>query len=225
MAVVPSLLLIQLFLRLDRARPEPKGAVLRAFMLGIVSTVPAFLLEFSTDLFLRPWFINPIAFAVVEAFIVAALCEEWIKLMVVRRFIYRSSRFDEVMDGIIYTVAAGLGFAAMENVIFVASGGMTVALLRAFTAVPLHTICSALLGYSIGKARFAATRGAEDRYILGGLMTAVLIHGLYDFLLFVVPYWGVVPGLLIFPLMLAAALAVVHRVRQARLEDRMAGRI
>ena len=224
MAVVPSILLVLYFMNADRARPEPRGEVARAFLLGIVATLPALLLELAADAFLRPWFINPVYFALIEAFVVAALCEEWVKLLVVRRFIYRRVEFNEVMDGIVYTVAAGLGFACMENILFVASGGMTVALTRAFTAVPLHAVCSALLGYSIGRAHFAVTAADEERFLRGGLMLAVLVHGLYDFLLFVVPYWGPRTALGIFPLMLAAGIAVRQRIAWALREDRRAGR-
>jgi len=224
MAVVPSILLVLYFMNADRARTEPRGEVARAFLLGIVATLPALLLELAADAFLRPWFVNPVYFALIEAFVVAALCEEWVKLLVVRRFIYRRAEFNEVMDGIVYTVAAGLGFACMENILFVASGGMTVALTRAFTAVPLHAVCSALLGYSIGRAHFAATAAEEERLLRGGLMLAVLVHGLYDFLLFVVPYWGPSTALGIFPLMLAAGIAVRRRIGWALREDRQAGR-
>lgn len=224
MAVVPSVVLVFYFIHLDRARPEPRGEVLRAFLLGVLSTLPAIVLELITDAFLRPWFINPVRFALVEAFVVAALCEEGIKLVVVRQFIYRRSHFDEVMDGILYTVAAGLGFACLENILYVASGGMAVALTRAFTAVPLHTICSALLGYAIGVAHFADTAEREEALIARGLFLAVLIHGGYDFLLFVVPYWGSSMALGVIPLLIGSAYMVKRRIRAARLLDRRAGR-
>ena len=224
MAVVPSVLLVLYFMRLDRARPEPKGEVIRAFVLGIFSTVPAVALELAADAFIAPWFVDPVAFALIQAFVVAALCEEWIKLVVVRRFIYRRAQFDEVMDGIVYTVAAGLGFACLENILYVASGGMAVALTRAVTAVPLHAVCSALLGYGLGKAHFAVTAAEEERQINAGFLQAVGVHGGYDFLLFVVPYWGGWVALGVVPLLAAAALMVRKQVALAQHEDRRAGR-
>lgn len=224
MAVIPSLAILGYFMHLDRARPEPRGEIVRAFLLGVLSTIPALVLEIATDAFLRPWFLNPLYFALVEAFVVAALCEETIKLLVVRRFIYRRSHFDEVMDGILYTVAAGLGFACLENILYVAAGGMAVAVTRAFTAVPLHTVCSALLGYAVGMAHFADTAEREDALIFRGLFLAVLIHGVYDFLLFVVPFWGAGAALGVIPLLIGAAFMVARRVRAARLLDRRAGR-
>ena len=219
MAVLPAVALVIFFMHLDRARPEPKGEVLRAFFLGVLSTLPAILLEFFAEAFIRPWIINPLIYAFAEAFLVAALCEEWIKLFVVRYFIYKRADFDEVMDGIIYTVAAGLGFACLENVLYVASGGMAVALTRAFTAVPLHTVCSALLGYAIGAARFAPTAAQEERLIAGGLILAILIHGTYDFLLFAVPVWGGISALGVIPLLVGSAFMVRTRIRRALRQD------
>jgi RsiW-degrading membrane proteinase PrsW (M82 family) len=224
MAIIPSLVLVFLFMRFDRRRPEPKGEIMRAFMLGVFSTFPVLILEVLVDTFFSPWFINPLYLAILEAFIVAALCEEGIKLMVVRYFLYRRSHFNEVMDGIVYTVAAGLGFACLENIIYVASGGIAVALTRAFTAVPLHAVCSALLGYALGVARFAPTAAEEQRLIAGGLFLAVFIHGTYNFLLFMVPFWGGLSALGVFPLLFIAARMVRERLRRAELADRNQGR-
>ncbi|WP_319560244.1 PrsW family glutamic-type intramembrane protease [Marispirochaeta sp.] len=220
MAIVPSLVLVALFMRFDRSRPEPKGEILRAFMLGVFATFPALVLELIADNFFSPWFSNPFYLAILEAFVIAALSEEWIKLMVVRYFLYRRSHFDEVMDGIVYTVAAGLGFACLENIIYVASGGITVALTRAFTAVPLHAVCSALLGYALGMARFAPTADEEQRLITGGLFLAVFIHGIYNFLLFMVPLWGAFSALGVFPVLIIAARMVRDRLRRAQMLDR-----
>ncbi|ORC36866.1 hypothetical protein B4O97_04370 [Marispirochaeta aestuarii] len=223
MAIIPSLVLVLLFMRFDRRRPEPRGEILRAFVLGVFSTIPVLVLEILVDAFFSPWFTNPLYLAVLEAFVVAALCEEGIKLMVVRYFLYRRAHFNEVMDGILYTVAAGLGFACLENIIYVASGGITVALTRAFTAVPLHAVCSALLGYALGMARFAPTADEEQRLISGGLFLAVFIHGTYNFLLFMVPFWGALSALTVFPLLFIAVRMVRERLRRAEIADRKRG--
>ncbi len=219
MAVLPSVVLLVYFVRLDKARPEPRGEVVRAFFLGVFSTLPAVILEFLTETFLRPWIISPLVYAMAEAFFVAALCEEGTKLFIVRSFIYKRKDFDEAMDGIVYTVAAGLGFACMENVLYVASGGMTVALVRAFTAVPLHTICSVLLGYSVGMARFVPTAAEEQSLMFRGLVAAVLMHGAYDFFLFASPVLGGLSTAAVFPLLFAGIFMVRKRVHLALAYD------
>ena len=91
----------------------------------------------------------------------------------------RNRAFDEPMDGIVYGVVASLGFATLENILFVFNGGMSVAVSRAFTAVPLHAFVGAIMGYYVGQA----WRHPEERrrYILQGYGIAVLLHMLYDF--------------------------------------------
>ena len=84
----------------------------------------------------------------------------------------RNRAFDEPMDGIVYGVVASLGFATLENILFVFNGGMSVAVSRAFTAVPLHAFVGAIMGYYVGQA----WRHPEERrrFILQGYGIAVL---------------------------------------------------
>jgi RsiW-degrading membrane proteinase PrsW (M82 family) len=74
-----------------------------------------------------------------------------------------------------------MGFAMVENLIYVFQGGLEVALIRAFTAVPAHATFGILMGYFMGKAKFNGKRIADN---LIGLALAVLFHGTYDFFLF-----------------------------------------
>jgi len=224
MAVAPALLLLRYYYRQDKQRPEPKGLVFKIFLLGILSTVPAILLELFLDSFRR--FLSPstVLYALFKAFVVAALCEEGIKLLVVRRFAYRNAAFDEVMDGVVYMVVASLGFACMENILYVMGGGVGGAVVRAFTAVPLHALASGTMGYFVGEARFASSRGEERALTLRGLFWAVLIHGLYDFLLFTIPSLGPLPTLGLIPLMVGSFLALRAKIRAALAEDKRSGR-
>jgi RsiW-degrading membrane proteinase PrsW (M82 family) len=75
-----------------------------------------------------------------------------------------------------------MGFAATENIFYVLEGGYQTALLRAFTAVPAHATFGVLMGYFMGKAKFA-----KNRIILNlfGLFLAIVFHGTYDFFLFI----------------------------------------
>ena len=149
----------------------------------------------------------------------AGLVEEYLKLTVVRLTAYRAPAFDEVMDGVVYTVVAGLGFACLENVLYVLGGSLGTALVRAFTAVPLHAVASGLMGYSLGRARFAASKSAEGALIARGLFTAVGVHGLYDFLLFASPHGGPGASLLVVPLIVVGFLALRGRMRAALAAD------
>ncbi|MBN1835440.1 MAG: PrsW family intramembrane metalloprotease [Spirochaetales bacterium] len=224
LAAAPALLLVRYYYRQDRSRPEPKGLVLRVFVFGVLSAFLAIPLELLVDVFQGLFRAHPILYAAFKAFAVAALVEEYLKLTVVRLSAYRSPYFDEVMDGVVYTVVASLGFACMENILYVMGGTLFTALARAFTAVPLHATASGLMGYYVGRSKFALDPGAERRLQNQGLRIAILIHGTYNFLLFMGPQWGPVSTLGIVPLMVMAFLLLRRRIRAATAEDRAAGR-
>src|SRR5437588_402293 len=84
---------------------------------------------------------------------------EALKLAVVLGFPFRYSAFDEVLDGVVYTVAASLGFGLLENLAYSATDVAT-GLARALTAVPMHAIAAGVMGYFVGRARFVSDSGA-----------------------------------------------------------------
>jgi RsiW-degrading membrane proteinase PrsW (M82 family) len=225
MAVAPALFLVWYFYRQDKKKPEPMGLVLKVFLLGIVLTLPAIFLERLASSLEGPLAWSPVLVAGFHAFIVAAGCEELLKLFLVLRIPYRNSHFDEVMDGIVYAIVASLGFACMENILYVLSSGWEVAVLRAFTAIPLHAVSSGMMGYYIGRARFARDDRVERTFIMKGLLIAVLIHGTYDFLLFSTVFLPVFIGLGIFPLLIWAFIVLKKKIGTAVSEDVEAGRM
>jgi RsiW-degrading membrane proteinase PrsW (M82 family) len=224
LAVIPALLLVRYYYRQDRARPEPKGLVVKVFLFGLLSALVAIPLELLVGQLQRAFDPRSIAYPLFKAFVLAGLVEEYLKLTVVRLTAYRTPAFDEVMDGVVYTVVAGLGFACLENVLYVLGGSLGTALVRAFTAVPLHAVSSGLMGYSLGRARFASSPGAAKALVTLGLLTAVGIHGLYDFLLFVSPLWGAWTSLLVVPLVVVGFLALRGRIRAALAADQKRAR-
>jgi RsiW-degrading membrane proteinase PrsW (M82 family) len=147
------------------------------------------------------------------------LCEEYIKFRIIKKYIYHHPQFNEIMDGIIYTVVASLGFACMENVLYVLKSSWHTALARGFTAVPMHAVCSGMMGYYIGLARFSCDKNKEKRLLNQGLWTAILLHGLYDFLLFISPIWGSVFSLLAIILILVVYLLLKEKIHMARRWD------
>ena len=225
MAVAPALILVVYYYRQDRRKPEPKGLIVKIFLLGILSIIPAILLELAVSTLedLVSWW--RLLYYLFQAFVVAAVCEELIKLWVVKVVAYNNIHFDEVMDGVVYTVVASLGFACMENILYVLDRGWTVALVRAFTAVPMHALCSGMMGYYIGKAKFASEKVEESILIKRGFWIAVGIHGLYDFLLFSVPLFGIVIAFGVIPLLIVTFIVLRKKIKAAISEDRQAGRI
>jgi RsiW-degrading membrane proteinase PrsW (M82 family) len=224
MAAAPALLILVYILRQDRARPEPKGLVLTVFLLGLAGIVPAVIVEMLLDSLTSAFAFSPLLVALFRAFVVAAFCEEGLKFLIVTRTVYRKPAFDEVMDGIVYAVVASLGFACMENILYVLDSGPLTALTRAFTAVPMHALAAGIMGYYLGKAKFAPSPAREHEYQVRGLSWAVFVHGSYNFLLFSVPFWGSLPALALFPLLAGSYLALRKSIRAALAADRSGDR-
>lgn len=212
LAAVPSIVLVVYFYRRDSRKPEPVTLIWRTFLIGFLSVIPAGVAEQLTDTVLVPY---GAPYAVyVRSFVVAGLIEELSKFLVVRLFIYRRGEFDEVTDGIVYTVTAGLGFAFFENILY-SAGPTSVILLRGVTAVPLHAVTAGLLGYFIGRSRFL------PRPVFGrGILLATGVHGLYDLLLFS----QTLVAFLVIPLIIVSYLFLGALWRKAVTLDREAGR-
>lgn len=178
-AVVPSLALLWHFYSKDKY-PEPPGVVCITFGLGVLSIIPAVLVALPMLLLLREvGFENPYLAGLSDAFLLAAVPEETFKLAVLLLYSARRSAFDEPMDGLVYGVTASLGFATLENVLYVLDGGLGVAVARALTAVPGHAMLGAIMGYYVGQARFAPQQ--RRSLLLKAWAVPVLLHGLYDF--------------------------------------------
>jgi RsiW-degrading membrane proteinase PrsW (M82 family) len=225
LAAAPALLLLRYYYRQDRARPEPKGLVFRVFLAGVLVTlfaIPLELLVGSFEGFFSPY---PLLYAAFRAFVVAALVEEFLKRGVVLVVAFRHPSFDETVDGVVYAVVASLGFACLENIMYVMGGTLATALVRAVTAVPLHATASGMMGYFIGQARFARSPVQQRALLRRGLTVAVLIHGLYNFLLFAAPVLGPLPILGIVPLLLGSFFVLRGRIRLAIADDQRRGRV
>ncbi|MBL9025940.1 MAG: PrsW family intramembrane metalloprotease [Myxococcales bacterium] len=178
-AILPALGLLFLFKKWDEKRPEPPGMIRNAVIFGALSCIPAAIIELVLMAVLGEAVVNAQG-GLVNGVVVAAMTEEALKLSVVMLFFYRRQEFNETMDGILYTAAASLGFALLENVLY-AGGNLVVGLARAISAVPLHATASGLMGYFVGVAKM---RGGAFSRISLGYFVAVLIHGVYDWAVF-----------------------------------------
>ncbi len=175
-AIVPSLLLLLYFYKKNIIKKEHPGLIWKTFAFGLIAVVPALAIEIIGGLFVEK--IYGIFSVLVEAFIITALVEEVLKFLVIRIYLWNRSDFKKITDGIVYTIAASLGFAMLEN-LFYSFGSTLLLILRGLTAVPLHAISAGIMGYYIGLAK---SKGS--RKIGKGILYAVLFHGTYDFFLF-----------------------------------------
>lgn len=176
-AVAPGLAIAIYVYWQDKFEREPGKLMIKAFLLGIVSVVPAILLE-------RYW--SSLGFAPTSifretaffAFVVVGLSEELSKFALLRYFLYKKKAFNEPFDGITYAVMVSMGFATLENVLYVIDGGFKVAILRAMFAVPAHATFGVIMGYFVGLARFRTSHGTS--FLIMGLVGATFFHGLYN---------------------------------------------
>lgn len=176
-AIVPSALLVWYFHARD-VYPEPPRVLWTTFGIGVLSVIPVLAIGLPLQS-VTSSIADPVTASLLSALFVAAVLEELAKLSVLVGYNMRHKAFDEPMDGIVYGVVASLGFATLENVLFVFEGGLSVALSRAFSAVPLHAFVGAIMGYYVGQAYFKPE--SRLRLILTGYGIAVLLHALYDF--------------------------------------------
>ncbi|GGG50454.1 PrsW family intramembrane metalloprotease [Bizionia arctica] len=182
-AIAPIFAIILYIYCKDQYEKEPRRLLLYNFLLGaIVSILITTILYLGTDIYFPLNDEFSITQQFFKAFLVVAVIEEFSKYIIVRYFAQPNKEFNEPFDGIMYAVMVSMGFAATENIMYVLEGGYQVAFLRAFTAIPAHATFAILMGFFMGKAKFAKNR---SKYNLLGLFLAVLFHGAYDFFLFI----------------------------------------
>ena len=151
-----------------------------------------------------------------SAFLVVSLSEEILKLLAVLIAGPSLSKYPRVSAGLIYGISAGLGFAAIENIVYVQNGGASTAILRAVTAVPCHALSSAIVGTALGSYHRSHSRLRAWNAILLNLAVAVILHGLYDGIIFA----GGKFRAAVVPLLALEALLVHFVLRRARQRDR-----
>jgi RsiW-degrading membrane proteinase PrsW (M82 family) len=179
LAVAPCLA-IALFVSVrDKYEKESLRSLAKLFGLGVLATVPVGILQ---AVVYRTGIAEGESFASVgtRAFFLAGTIEEGAKFSVFLLAIYRAPEFNEPFDGIVYAVMVSMGFATAENILYVVEGGYEVGLLRMFTAVPAHATFGVVMGYFLGRSKFSPRR---PLLMLSGLLSAVALHGTYDFCL------------------------------------------
>ncbi|WP_228851663.1 PrsW family intramembrane metalloprotease [Aegicerativicinus sediminis] len=213
LAIAPvSIIMIFIYI-MDLYEKEPLRLILSHFTLGALVSV-----MISTIMYLIfDWFVplpndESIIQLLVKAFVVVGFTEEFSKYIIVRFYSQRKFEFNEPYDGIMYAVLVSMGFAATENILYVLQGGMEVAIIRAFTAVPAHAIFAIMMGYFMGKAKFSKHRVFNN---LLGLSLAIIFHGAYDFFLFI----DFIPGFWIGAIV-SLVIGIILSVRAIRKHQR-----
>ena len=175
-AIFPPLLIAYYVYQKDKYEKEPKSLIIKSFLFGCVGVIPALFLE----IFAKEMFTSLFLYV----FFGIALVEEGVKYFFLKKYLFKKADFNEPMDGIVYGVMISLGFATVENIAYVLNNEgqeINVALMRMFTAIPLHAACGIILGYFVGLAKFSDNKNI---LLYKGLFLATLVHGLYNYFIF-----------------------------------------
>ncbi len=214
LAIAPGVFLVIYFYLLDKYEPEPIKKIIITFFLGFLAAFVAIIIELILeDILLNS--VSGLLLHLLKAFVVAGFVEEFSKYLMVISGPYKSRHFNEIMDGIIYTVVVSLGFATLENIFYVLKGGFSVGILRAFLSVPAHAFFSSIMGFFIGKAKFTRSKTKRNFYFIIALFIASLFHGLYDFILFI----KLLYGLAIIPLLIILYFILKKQVLIAQIDS------
>ena len=184
-AFAPGVFWLWYFARKSLYRPGPRRLLVLTFLLGMVATIPAGILN---GVFVDEAVASEearLASVAMAMLLVVGPVEETAKFLAVRLFAYRSLYFDEPTDGLLYAAAASLGFASLENLIYVLEFGPGVMILRAPLSTLAHVIFASVWGYRLG----LRTQGEDRRRgtLLVAILAAAIVHGIFNVALFAVP--------------------------------------
>jgi len=185
----------------DKYEREPIRMLIFSLLAGALIVIP--ILIFENLISIPGEWMEGLPAAAWKAFAVAAFTEELFKYLALFLLVWKSREFNDKYDGIVYGTFISLGFAAVENILYVFSEGLVTGLVRAFTAVPAHAIFGITMGFYFGMARFYPKKRRDLKLL--AFLIPFLMHGFYNFILMtgIDWLWIVFAGFLIFLYVLA----------------------
>jgi RsiW-degrading membrane proteinase PrsW (M82 family) len=180
-AILPSVLLLAYIYKTD-PYPEPTKLLVKSFIYGIATVFPAIIVEggIQAILFGGEDASHSLIEAATNAFLVAALPEEGLKLLALWLLLRKNPFFDEHIDGIVYAIYVSLGFATIENITYLFGNiddWMSVGVTRALLAVPGHFAFGVLMGFFYSLYYFVE-RSRRNKMMI--FVAPFLAHGIYD---------------------------------------------
>lgn len=202
----PGVALLTYFYLKDRYQPEPLRDVLRLFALGFLALFPTLVIQRGLVLAMSDhdiWF----------AFFVSGAVEEFVKWFILYFTVFQQLELAEPYDAIVYAVAVSLGFATLENMIYIWSetASFGTMLLRGLLPVSGHALFGVIMGYYMAKAKFGTSVRAR-MYLLIALILPILWHGSFNFILLSIETWGIIIGLFMICLWLSGLYKVKKSV-------------
>lgn len=177
---------------------EPRKLLIKLFLYGILSVIMTLVLSGILEL-IFPFFsiendsnLNILSL-IIYVFVGVALIEELSKWILVYNSTYNHMEFNHAYDAIVYATFVSLGFACIENILYVMDGGIQTALVRSISAVPGHVSFGIFMGYFIALAKIADSNNnvsiSKKNKILS-LVVPIVLHGVYDYLIYATAFYG-----------------------------------
>ncbi len=187
-ALVPVILLL-LFIYKKDPHPESSKLLWKIFGFGCLTSIPVVICELLYENFLKVPDTGDAKMLLLNTFLGVGLIEEFFKWLVVWWLCYRNKAFDETYDAIVYAAFSSLGFACVENVLFVLVNGAGVGIMRALTTVPGHLCLGVIMGYFFGRARKNKADGKSSAiFIILSLVVSAVLHTFFDYYIFMAEY-------------------------------------
>lgn len=198
-ALLPIAILGYYIYHKDKKSPEPTGQLVKAFLFGVLSVPLSFCISIPLGIIgLYQVEATSILGSISTAFFGAAIPEEIAKFCMLWLLLRKNRYFDEKMDGIVYAVCISLGFAALENIMYLFSNEesfLSVGIARALFAVPGHFCFGILMGYYYSLAKFYPKTSTKNKALI--LVAPIIVHGLYDSILFIINVTPAISGILL----------------------------
>ena len=219
LALLPAMFLMFLIYKMDKKEKEPVSLLIKLLFVGVLCAIPATLLEeLAGGLVTMIPGMTTAVYAVISA-VYIGIIEEGCKFFAMHHFTWCDPDFNYRFDGVVYAVFVSLGFAAIENVMYVSLLGLKTAFLRAVLAVPAHFAFAVYMGSFYGSAKNAEVRGkgsAVKRNLIFAYITAIVFHALYDGCLFLN---NDLTGILFVALVILMYIITIVKMRRSAKED------
>ncbi len=184
LAVTPGIILAVIIYLVDRYDREPLPLLFKIFMLGAFSVFPVIIVE---NILLSLNVFSGALSGLYVSFIVAGFTEEYFKRLVVLKWAFNDTHFNEKLDGIVFSVFSALGFATIENISYVVFrySNVYVGFLRGILSVPAHMLFAITMGYYLSLVKYCKNCGYEDKqnYLKKSLYVPMILHGTFNFIL------------------------------------------
>lgn len=194
-AVLPAVLLVCVIYRKDTMRPEPIKQIFKACGWGVISALLTLTVTTPLQAIWGEGTGVGIIDSAFDAFMLAAVPEEFAKFACLFMFLRKNRYYDEYIDGIVYAACVGMGFAGFENILYLINAETwgTLAVTRALISVPGHYAFALLMGYYFSYWRL----GGDKRSGILMLAAPIIAHGIFDYLLMVMPHLEVISGIIL----------------------------